>query len=377
MTAGDPTGSSVALARRYAPDLVPVDAVERAITVDQSNRSVVVGERVVVKWLTPPQPFPHPGVTLLRHLTEVGFMEMPAFLGAHVEGGHVVAMVTQYMAGALDGWNWFVDDLTTALDSGDLQSTMHLARRIGALAARLHDALATPSSVVGAPARVDVLAAEHVRAERLVADAIAATAGAAGARLAARAGRIRAAIDALDTPRLVAVQPIHGDLHVGQLLRSADTIWVNDFDGNPIAEPDEGDGLRTPLVDLASLLQSIDHVGRIVQKRRPADHDAIELWIAVAVPAALDAYEQARADVAAAAGNIRRSSVPDDASRSIVPPSPATSSPPRRRLVTDDAPVLFALRVVQELHEYLYAARSLPVWLYVPDGALTAMFAED
>lgn len=29
---------------------------------------------------------------------------------------------------------------------------------------------------------------------------------------------------------------------------------------------------------------------------------------------------------------------------------------------------LGALRVIQELHEFVYAARSLPGWLYVPDA---------
>ena len=373
MTAGGTAGASAALAHRYAPDVVAADATERAITVDQSNRSVIVGERVVVKWLTPPRPVPHPGVTLLRHLTEFGFPEMPAFLGAHVEGDHVVAMLTEFVPGALDGWDWYVDDLTAAIESDELEPTMVTARHIGALAARLHAALATPSSVVAETVGHGTLAAERDRAERLLAEALAETAGATGDRLAARADRIRAALGALDPERLTAVQPIHADLHVGQLLRSGDTIVVNDFDGNPIGSPDEGGTSRSPLVDVASLLQSIDHVGRIVQKRRRADHDAIELWIAVAVPAALDAYERARADVAAGSGMIGPGPADGVGSRSTLPPPAARSS----ALLGEDGPVLFALRVVQELHEFLYAARSLPGWLYVPDGALTAMFPED
>ena len=34
---------------------------EQPVTVDQTNRSVVVGGEVVVKWLVPPVPAPHPG----------------------------------------------------------------------------------------------------------------------------------------------------------------------------------------------------------------------------------------------------------------------------------------------------------------------------
>ena len=37
--------------------------------------------------------------------------------------------------------------------------------------------------------------------------------------------------------------------------------------------------------------------------------------------------------------------------------------------------VLRALRVTQELHEYLYAVGHLPRWIYVPDAALPVLLA--
>ena len=43
---------------------------ERPLDVDQSNESVVVGEQVVVKWLRPAVPVPHPGVELLENLRQ-------------------------------------------------------------------------------------------------------------------------------------------------------------------------------------------------------------------------------------------------------------------------------------------------------------------
>ena len=38
-----------------------------------------------------------------------------------------------------------------------------------------------------------------------------------------------------------------------------------------------------------------------------------------------------------------------------------------------DAALLQALRVAQELHEFLYAATHLQRWMYVPDAALPAL----
>ncbi|MDP9463031.1 MAG: aminoglycoside phosphotransferase, partial [Actinomycetota bacterium] len=71
-------GASIELAERL---LGRRCSDERPITVDQTNLSVVVDESVVVKWLRPPVPAPHPGVQLIRHLAAAGFEEMPAFLG--------------------------------------------------------------------------------------------------------------------------------------------------------------------------------------------------------------------------------------------------------------------------------------------------------
>ena len=51
-------GASMELAARL---LGRPCSIERPITVDQTNRSVVVDESVVVKWLVPPVPAPHPG----------------------------------------------------------------------------------------------------------------------------------------------------------------------------------------------------------------------------------------------------------------------------------------------------------------------------
>jgi maltokinase len=322
---------------------VATDAPERVISTDQVNHTLLVGaglmgHAVVVKWLMPPAPLPHRGAEVLAHLSEVGFTDMPRFLGTHEHNGRVEAMLSQYIPHAREGWDWYVEELTERP-----AAALATAARLGALAARLHRALATPSSIIPTPVITGTLDGEARRGEALLDEALGCTAGEAGERLAARATLVRAAISALHHVGPVPVQPIHGDLHAGQFLRSGDTIVVTDFDGNPLIDPVEQRRPRSTLVDLAGLLQSIDHVGRMVVKRNPRRAADVEVWIGAAIDAAHDAY---------------RAEWPEGVA-------------PRH----DEA--LTALRAVQELHEFVYAARALPVWLYVPDAALSAMFPLD
>ena len=332
-------GDSTAAAHRVAPGIVGLDAAERPITVDQTNVSVVVGEAVVVKWLQPPVAPPSATVTMLRHLSAAGFTEMPAFHGT-VTDDMVRAMVTAFVPGAMDGWDWFVDELTDGLDLGSLDVPLAAAAAVGALAARLHVAFATPTHVIPEPVGMAPVTTEHELGIALLRDALACTAGPEGERLAARSGQIRAAIDALASVGEVPVQHVHGDLHVGQILRSDSVIVVNDFDGDPVAAPDGRHRRRSAMVDLAALIQSVDHVGRIVATRRPEHRSATLGFITAAVERVEHGY------------------------RAVRPAQP------------DDAVLLRALRTIQELHEFVYAAQSLPRWLYVPDAALTAMFPE-
>jgi maltokinase len=336
-------GDSAAVANRLAPGLVPSPfAVERPITVDQTNHSVVVAEAAVVKWLRPPRPDPHRGARLMTHLAEVGFVDMPAFLGAHVVDGMVVALVTAYLDGARDGWEWYVDLMTEELDGVGPARSVSVGARLGSLAARLHQALATRSSVIDQPVGWSDASVEHRRGVALLDEALAVTGGEAGARLEARADRIRADLDVLAGAGPLEVQHVHGDLHVGQVLRRHDDLVVTDFDGTPVGVGGDGDGvLRTPLVDLASLVQSVDHVGRIVARRRPELAGAASETAAEAVAAVIAAYGRAG---------------------------------PVDHVHRVDHAVLDALRTTQELHELVYAAEHLPRWPYVPDAALAARY---
>lgn len=298
------------------------------------NVSVVVDERVVVKWLHTPAPPPHRGAELWTHLAEVGFDEMPAFHGVDEVDRRVVALVTAFVPGSACGWDWYVELLTEELSSGRSTRAVGLASRLGALAARLHHALAVPSSVIPLPVGWADARREYERGVDALRIALNAPSGSADDSLLRRYDPVVSSIEALALDRIIDVQPIHGDLHVGRMLRTRDRILVTGFDDAPVDDVDGRAELRSPMVDLAVLVQSVDHVGRIVASRRPAMAPGAQEFIADATEALLASYG---------------------------------------RIAHIDVELLLALRTIRELRDYAYAARHLPKWLCVPTAALSSL----
>ena len=315
-------GASIDLVQRL---LGRSATVERPITVDQTNYSVVVDESFIVKWLQPPVSVPHPGVETIRHLAAAGFDEMPSLLAAAEHDGNVHAIISAYLPGAVDGWEWYVDDVDKWLAVDDAVDVLGPARRMGAITSRLHSALADLDAAI-----VDV----RPVVEQAIADMHLAKARLDGLEWLDE-GRVRDALQPLlDTGR-VDGHRIHGDLHAGQFLRSGPVMLVTDFDGNPLGDQTRRRLAQSPLRDVASLVQSLEHVAAIVVKRRrPHQRIAAERFAREATAAALQAY---------------------------------TADHPI------DNDLLHGFRVAQELHEYAYSIHHLPHWRYVADAALPAL----
>ncbi len=330
---------------------------ERGITVDQTNESVVVGERAMVKWSVA---LPRPGVrgaqpaaNRIAALRTGEFDGTPSPWGLLHYVDHadesvrlLLATVAEFLPGAEDGWDWAVDDVRRlARGQSTLEGALLPAARLGELTARLHVALAA----TGVSTADDRLTARWTaRAYDDLDAAVQLVDGPEGERLRARAGRIAVSFAAfrecVGTP-LIAV---HGDLHVGQVLRHGDpaAYVVTDFDGNPVLAPAERSTPQPAALDVAGMLASLDHVGRVVVKRTDAvDADVVRAWISAAQTTFLDRY---RATLAATGSD---------------------------HLL--DERLLRPLRLQQECREFLYAVRHLPHWRYVPDAALVDLLPEE
>jgi maltokinase len=296
---------------------------ERAITVDQTNESVVVGDAAVVKWTYLADEGPHPAPSLLAALDAAGFTGTPRPWGVLEWRGRLLCSIVDYVPGAVDGWTWAVNDIRTL----DLARAETSGRAVGELVASFHRALAGTAR----PISVDEAVAWRHDAGSDLDRALAVTTGVPHDVLAAHADAVRAAI-AVTPPAGTLVQRVHGDLHVGQALRAGPdpTYLLTDFDGNPVT-PAPARAQQQPIaVDVAGMAQSFTHTGLVVRHHHP------ELPVDVVARVAATM----RASFLAAYGDH-----------------------------LDDGLLLsFSLR--QICREFTYAATHLPRWSYVPQGAL-------
>src|SRR3954452_25418100 len=78
--------------------------------------------------------------------------------------------------------------------------------------------------------------------------------------VAAHAPALRTAFETLRTLPVdsVTMQYIHGDLHLGQVLRTVTDWLLIDFEGEPAAPVEARHGLRSPLPDVAGVVTSFD-----------------------------------------------------------------------------------------------------------------------
>ena len=115
------------------------------------------------------------------------------------------------------------------------------------------------------------------------------TEGPAGERLRAREVDARRVLDGFARVHETPMTRIHGDLHVGQVLRVPDgRLFVSDLDGESARAGRERIEPGSPARDVASMACAIDHVGRVVVRRHPSTGDAIDAWIGRARAAFLD-----------------------------------------------------------------------------------------
>jgi maltokinase len=85
------------------------------------------------------------------------------------------------------------------------------------------------------------------------------------------------------------VSRIHGDFHLGQLLRTDGDFAVIDFEGEPARPLAQRREPSSPLRDVAGMLRSLDYAARTVAIR-DAGGDGWEEWLAAARATFLDAY---------------------------------------------------------------------------------------
>ncbi len=166
-----------------------------------------------------------------------------------------LGVLQPYLSGSADGWQLALNALAV---QADFTSS---ARALGHATAEVHTALAEtlPTTELRRP-QLDAVAAQMN--ERLVATARVVPA------LRPYCARLRTAFDDLAAlghdGRAWSAQRIHGDLHLGQTLRTADEgRWsLIDFEGEPSRPLAERRRPQPAVRDVAAMLRSFDYAAR-------------------------------------------------------------------------------------------------------------------
>jgi maltokinase len=246
----------------------------RVLGVEQSNTSVSWGERSILKLFRRVLPGVNPDLELHRALRSVGSSEVAALQGA-IEGvlhGEPVTlgMMQDFAANSADGWAMAQASVRDLFAEGDLRAdevggdfaaeSSRLGETVAVVHAELRQALATGEIDPREPA-----AAWHERLSAAVAQV---------AALSEHAEAIRAVYDAVaDLPDPLPVQRVHGDLHLGQTLRTPRGWLVIDFEGEPAAPLAERVRPDSVLRDIAGMLRSFDYAAfHQLSQWEPTDH---------------------------------------------------------------------------------------------------------
>lgn len=233
---------------------------------EQSNTSLVFGEAYVCKLFRRLAPGLNPDLELNAALAREGSGHIArpyGWLEGMVAGEPTtLAVLSRYLRTATDGWTlaatsvrdlYAEDGLRAADAGGDFAGE---AERLGVATAQVHRDLARAFGSAE-------LAVDEVRAladgmrERL------AYAVEQVPELAPHAAALRTAYAELGrTDTALGVQRVHGDFHLGQVVRTDQRWVILDFEGEPARPLAERRRPTSPMRDIAGMLRSFEYASR-------------------------------------------------------------------------------------------------------------------
>jgi maltokinase len=265
----------------------------RLMTGEQSNSSVVYDDRLILKVFRRLHAGRNLDVEVTEALSDAGFENIarPLATWRREASGELpdfdLAVLQPFLFGGVDGWALALTSLRDLFGVSDTQQIPIIsfdspppavdpaeaggdfsgeARRLGTITARMHLALRQAFGEEQGDARVwaeqigaqlDAVThpeVDHERASQVV-------------------EALRVVGDAGPSIR------VHGDYHLGQVLRT-DTGWfVLDFEGEPARPPEERRRRSSPLRDVAGMLRSFHYASAVaIQDREPECADLAMAW---------------------------------------------------------------------------------------------------
>ncbi|HZG93911.1 MAG TPA: phosphotransferase [Mycobacteriales bacterium] len=311
---------------------------------EQSNSSVVFGDDHILKVfrkITPPGL--NPDLEVTRALAAVGSTVIAPPQGWYEyvtpDFSATLGLLQPFLRGGTDGWGLAITsvrdllhDLTQQADEagGDFAPEAH---RLGGVTAAMHADLRA-----ALPTRSTADAAQRAMSDQMVERLH--VAAAAVPDLRPHVPELAAAYsDVAELTAPVGLQRIHGDYHLGQVLRTDHGWVVLDFEGEPARSLDERRAVMSPLRDVAGMLRSFDYAARhhLMDVTSPSERlrESAEQWATRNRTAFCDGYAE------------------------------HSGSDPREQAV-----LLRAYQLDKAVYEVVYEARNRPAWITIPLGSI-------
>ncbi|MGC8506178.1 MAG: phosphotransferase [Thermoplasmata archaeon] len=249
----------------------------KPVSTEQSNTSIIIERRYILKLYRNSREGENPDYAVPLQLYRNNFKNTPAPLGLCTleEGGSRRDLISlfQFIPDSRDCWSLMTDSLISYLAMPEereqsMNACTSLSEELGKLTADLHLSLSTVNLhdfIPSIPGKDD-LGMLSSRMEKLQLDSVA---------LLERvfSGNSKMSVPALELASLLERSNtkvpgslegelktrIHGDYHLGQVLRSNGMLYVIDFEGEPSKTMRERNEKWFPEKDVAGMLRSLDY----------------------------------------------------------------------------------------------------------------------
>ena len=257
------------------------------LTGEQSNTSLVFGDSAILKVLRRLYPGQNPDLEVTSALARRGSKHVAEPFGwietGRGEDSTLLAILSQYLPTASDGWSLAITSLRDLYSAdgtmrpdeagGDFAGE---ALRLGRATAEVHADLRAAFGIVEQQAGglSDMAARMTSKLEAACAEV---------PQLRPHADKLRGCYADLAAIReAIPMQRIHGDYHLGQVLRTATGWVVLDFEGEPAVPLSQRRDPGVALRDVAGMLRSFDYAARHQLLDRPDTEklrDTADEWV--------------------------------------------------------------------------------------------------